>query len=66
MAHEKCFIGNKQLLVVNQYCYIGLFFSSSLSTYIMLLNLATGGRTALVTVLRSVSKVQALSVDVFF
>ena len=57
-AHEKWFIVNKQLLVVNQYCYLGLIFSSSLSTNIMLSNLATRGRTALViTVLRSVSNV---------
>ena len=63
-AHEKWFVGNK--VVLNQYCCPGLFFSSLLSTNIMLSNLATRGRTALVTVLRSVSKEQDISVDVFF
>ena len=57
-AHEKWFIENKLLLVVNQYYYVSLIFSSSLSTNVLLSNLATRGRTALVTVLRSVSKVQ--------
>ena len=42
-AQEKWFIGNKQLLVVNQYCYLGLIFSSSLSSNLMLSNLAIEG-----------------------
>ena len=65
-AHEKWFIGNNQLLVVNQYCYLGLIFSSTLSSNIMMSNLAVRGRTALVTVLKALAKVQNISTDVFF
>ena len=65
-AHEKWFIGNKQLLVVNQYCYLGLIYSSTLSSNIMMTNLAARSRTASVMVLRYLVKLQNISTSVLF
>ena len=49
--HEKWFIGNYNLNVVTEYMYLGLLFTTKLSTSCTQKNLATRAKTALIKVI---------------
>jgi len=64
--HEKWILGNQLLEVVTKYTYLGLYFSTKLSSNVMLSDLATRAKIALSRVQRSLRKLVYVTPDVFF
>jgi len=63
--HEMWFLGNQLLEVVTKYKYLGLYFSTKLSSNVMLSDLANRAKIALSRVQRSLRKLVYVTPDVF-
>ena len=64
--HEKWYLGESRLDVVNEYQYLGSVLSPKLSTYVTLSHLACRTKACVGRVLKSLRKLVHVTPDVFF
>jgi len=65
-AHERWFLGDERLEIVNQYRYLGIILSTKLCTNTLLSELICRGKAAMLQILRSLKKLTFISPDVLF
>ena len=64
-AHERWYIGDEKLETVNEYKYLGMTFSTKLSTNVALTELAGRAKAAVCQIFRSLRKLVWVSPEVF-
>ncbi|RUM93601.1 MAG: hypothetical protein DSZ28_07615 [Thiothrix sp.] len=64
--HEKWYVGNTRLEVVNEYKYLGMMFSTKLCTNTSLSDLALRGKSAAIQIIRTLFKLGTVSPEIWF
>jgi len=64
--HEKWYLGNNRLVVVNEYKYLGMVFSTKLSTNVTLRDLAIRAKSAVINIIKTMRRINCTSCCIFF